>query len=84
MSIDKQSLLSFLESELALDTFDIDEKTPLFSTGVVDSFAMVSLITFLEKEGRFRMSPIDVNLDNLDSIERILGYVERAMEEATR
>ncbi|NUQ61486.1 MAG: acyl carrier protein [Pirellulales bacterium] len=78
MSVDKQSLLSFFESELALDTSDIDGKTPLFSTGVVDSFAMVSLITFVEKEGGFRMNPIDVNLDNLDSIDRIINYIERA------
>jgi acyl carrier protein len=84
MAVDKQSLLSFFESDLALDTSDLDERTPLFSTGVVDSFAMVSLITFLEKEGGFRMSPVDVNLDNLDSIERIVKYVERAVEEAGR
>ena len=78
MALDKQALLNLFESELGLDVSDIDATTLLFSTGLVDSFSLVSLITFIEKEGGFRMSPLDVHLDHLDSIEKILEYVSKA------
>ncbi len=74
MTLDKEILLQFFESKLAIDVSDIEEKTLLFSTGVVDSFSLVSLISFMESQCGFKMSPMDVNLDNLDSVERILAY----------
>ena len=75
MALDKEGLLHHFQSELGLDVSDIDEKTALFSSGIIDSFSLVLLMTFIENEGRFRINPIDVNLDNLDSIEKILNYV---------
>ena len=80
--VTKQDLMEFLKSELGVDTLDIDETTLLVSSGIIDSFSLVSLVTFLEKECSFRMSPGEVNLDNLDSIERILGFVSIATPQA--
>ncbi|MCB1749631.1 MAG: acyl carrier protein [Gammaproteobacteria bacterium] len=78
MAMNADTLLTFLADDLDVDTADIAPDTLLFSTGIVDSFALVSLMTFLESECGMRISPEDVNLDNFDSIERILAYVERA------
>ena len=75
--LDKAVLLGFFETELAVDVSDIDGETLLFSRGVIDSFSLVLLISFIESRCGFRMSPIDVNLDNLDSIDRILAYVQK-------
>ena len=44
--------------------------------GLVDSFAMVDLVGFIETRCCAKMKPSDVNLDNLDSIGRILNYVQ--------
>jgi acyl carrier protein len=77
VAVTGQDLMGFLESELGVDTSDIDGTTLLFSSGIIDSFALVSMITFLEQKCSFRMNPLDVNLDNLDSIDRILGFVGR-------
>jgi len=82
MALTSQALMTYLESDLGVDTSDMDDSTALFSSGVVDSFALVSLITFLEQNCSFRMNPLDVNLDNLDSIERILEFVGRALQQA--
>jgi acyl carrier protein len=80
--IDEAKLREFLEEELAVDVSEISVDSPLFSTGLVDSFALVSLMTFLEDEGNIRVSPSDVNLDNMDSISRVLNYF-RSKQEAT-
>ena len=80
--INEEKLREFLEDELAVDVSDITTDSLLFSTGVVDSFALVSLMTFLEDEGDIRVSPADVNLDNMDSIARVLNYFQAKQQDA--
>ncbi|MCB2115233.1 MAG: acyl carrier protein [Rhodobacteraceae bacterium] len=82
MSLSIESLKEFLEFDLGVDVAKVSESSPLFSSGLIDSFALVSMMTFIETEGRFRISPADVTLENLDSIERILSFVERNREAA--
>lgn len=75
--IDSDSLLAFLEEDLGVDIDGVEADTPLFSSQLVDSFALVSLMMFLEKQSGIRIAPVDVNLDNMDTIARMLAYVER-------
>jgi acyl carrier protein len=75
--VSESKLLTFLAEDLGIDTSEITAASPLFSTGVIDSFALVSLMTYLEDEGGFRLSPVDVNLDNLDSVDRIVAFCRR-------
>lgn len=75
--IDGDSLLTFLEEDLGVDIDGVETDTPLFSSQLVDSFALVTLMMFLEKEAGIRIAPADVNLDNMDTIARMLAYVER-------
>jgi acyl carrier protein len=70
-------LLAFLEDDLGVDIQDVDEYTPLFSSQLVDSFALVTLMMFLEREAGIRIAPADVNLDNMDTIGRMLAYAGR-------
>jgi len=75
MSLTRDSLLKYLE-ELGVETGSLTDDTRLFSDGVLDSFSMVDLIAFIEKEAEVKMNPGDVRLDNLDSVDRILNYVD--------
>jgi acyl carrier protein len=76
--LDFDRLSRFLDEDLGIDVAGIEPDTPLFSSGIIDSFSLVTLLTFLESEGGIRISPADVNLDNMDSLARMLAYVERA------
>lgn len=73
----QNDLIEFLETDLGVDTDGLDAETPLFSSQLVDSFALVTLMMFLEREAGIRISPADVNLDNMDTIGRMLRYVSR-------
>jgi len=75
--LSKDDLLEFLESDLGVDTAELDVDSPLFSSQLVDSFALVTLMMFLEREVGMRIAPADVNLDNMDTIGRMLAYVSR-------
>ena len=75
--VNSDSLLAFLQEDLGVDIDDVDADTPLFSSQLVDSFALVTLMMFLEKQTGIRIAPTDVNLDNMDTIARMLAYVDR-------
>ncbi len=76
MALTAEKLTEYMREELDVDTTDIAADSLLFSTGIVDSFALVSLMTFIESECDIRISPDAVTLDNFDSIDRILAYAD--------
>jgi len=79
--INDDLLLRFLSDELNIDATTIAADDPLFSSGIIDSFALITLMTYLESQCGFRIAPMEVTLDNFDSIERILRFAERKLQE---
>lgn len=75
MTFSREHLLTFVGDKLGVDTAEVDESTPLFSSGMIDSASMVDLIVFVESEGNVKFGPEDITLDNLDSIGQILRFV---------
>jgi len=59
------------------DEQEITETTPLISSGIVDSFSMVSLLRFLEKKYGIHIPDADATPEAFDSVERIAGVVRR-------
>jgi acyl carrier protein len=77
MAITRQALLDYLKTELRVDVGKIDDHTLLFSSSLIDSFSMIELIGFIEKTCHRKVEAMDVNLDNFDSVNRILAYTSR-------
>jgi acyl carrier protein len=75
--VTQDGILSFLADDLGVDTSGIEADTPLFSSQIVDSFALVTLMMFLEREIGVRIAPTDVSLDNMDTVGRMLAYAAR-------
>jgi acyl carrier protein len=71
----KEEVLTFLETQFALSPDTVTNEVGLFSEGYLDSFSIVDLIMFLETKAGIKVDPVEVNLDNLDSIDKILAYV---------
>ncbi len=78
MKLNFDDITGFLKEELGVATNDIAPETKLFSTGTIDSFGLVSLLSHLEAECSIKIRASDVNLDNFDSISRMLNYVENS------
>jgi acyl carrier protein len=71
----RRTLLAYIE-----DNFDVEgigDDTPLFSSNLLDSFSMVELVTFVEREMNIRIGAMDIHLDNLDSVERIVVFIQQ-------
>jgi acyl carrier protein len=73
--MNRNALMTYLNDRMGLDVSSISDDTPLFSSSLLDSFSMVDLIMYIEKESGVVLSPTDVSLDNLDSVGRILNFV---------
>lgn len=73
MELDEASLMqtirdcSGLNGEATLDT-------PLFSSGALDSVAMLNLLSFVEEAGGIVIRADEVTLENFDNAARILRF----------
>jgi acyl carrier protein len=76
MALTREGLLDFFRQELGVDTADVTDRTPLFSSGLLDSFSMLDLVLFIESEEDIRLEPGDVRMQHMDSVERILQFVQ--------
>lgn len=55
------------------------DDTPLFSSGALDSIAMINLIAFIEEQAGIKIRADEVTLDNFDTAARISRFaLERA------
>ena len=77
MAFSEQSFREYIQTHFGVQEDEYDKGTLLFSSGILDSFNLVSLMSYIEREAGFRINPTEVSLDNFDSIDRILRYVER-------
>ncbi|MFT3967146.1 MAG: acyl carrier protein [Sphingobium sp.] len=58
---------------------EADDDTPLFSSGALDSVAMLNLIAFVEERTGIEIRADEVTLDNFDTPARISRFaLERA------
>jgi len=56
---------------------EITETAPLISSGLVDSFSMVSLLRFLEKKYAIHIPDAAASPEAFDTVERIVALVRR-------
>lgn len=54
---------------------EVSEETLLFSSGALDSIAMITLITFVEQESGVEVRADEVTLENFDTPSRIYRFV---------
>ena len=77
MEFGTDTLLKYLSDELDIDTSGLEADSPLFSSGVIDSFSLVNLLASIESTCGFRIPATDVTLENFDTAGRISAYVSR-------
>ena len=80
----KDSILEYVRNEYLDedddDDVELNENTPLITSGIVDSFSMVSLKTFLEKKFEISLSDEDATPEAFDTVKNIVLLVEKHMK----
>jgi len=77
----KDVILSYIKKEYLdddeADDMTLDEHTPLISSGIVDSFSMVSLKRFLEKKYEVKLPDEEATPQAFDTVTTIIALVNR-------
>lgn len=74
----RDELVEIISQESGLDADTLRNSKGLMSSGLLDSFALVTVITFVEEHIGGEVPPNDLSFENFDSISGICAYVERA------
>jgi acyl carrier protein len=77
----KDMILSYIKKEYLdedeADDMTLDENTPLISSGIVDSFSMVSLKRFLEKKYEVKLPDEEATPQAFDTVTSIIALVNK-------
>jgi D-alanine--poly(phosphoribitol) ligase subunit 2 len=77
----KETILAYIKKEYLdedeADDLAIDENTPLISSGIVDSFSMVSLKRFLEKQYAVKLPDEEATPQAFDTVTSIIALVNK-------
>ena len=65
-------LQQFLPDE---DPSELQDNTPLITTGILDSIATLKLVLFLEEQFSVTINPHEANAEFLDTIDKISNLV---------
>ncbi|HEX7401477.1 MAG TPA: acyl carrier protein [candidate division Zixibacteria bacterium] len=74
----KQMIIDYVKKEFLDEDSDMEvtESTPLISSGIVDSFSMVSLKTFLEKKYKISIPDDKATPEAFDSVNKIMELLK--------
>jgi len=68
----KVLIRSFLEKDLGLDLAQVQDDSPLFTSGMIDSFALLELMAFMEGEFGAKIDITDLSIEQLDTIDALV------------
>jgi acyl carrier protein len=82
----KDMILDYIKNEYLdedeADEVQLDENTPLISSGIVDSFSMVSLKRFLEKKYSISIPDDQATPEAFNTVNSIIELVHRFRKDA--
>ena len=67
-------ILDYLRNGLDIED-DLTPDTPLITTGVVDSAALMRVAAFVEREAAITIPDPDINVGHFDTVRQIVDYV---------
>jgi len=78
----QKTILEYVKKEYVDEDSDteVDFETPLISSGIVDSFSMVSLKTFLEKKYKISIPDVKATPEAFDSVNKIANLVTEMLK----
>lgn len=74
----EDKLINFIKGEfLSDDDLDILPDTKLISSGIIDSFSLVSLQSYIEREFGKRIPNPSMTAENCDTIKQLIELIEQ-------
>ncbi len=74
----RNDLIELINTEITLDpSVPVEGNTDLLLTGLVDSLGVVELVGWLEERVGTEIDPIDVVLENFQTVDQMVAFASR-------
>lgn len=74
----KEELIGYIKKEFVEDPDEeIDENTPLMSSGLIDSLSIVSLVAFIDKKYGVKIPDEKGTVENFETITKIIDIINQ-------
>jgi len=76
----KETIKRYIVDKIVGEEIDIPDDSSLFGEGIIDSLGNVKLISFLEKNYNITIEPGELTMENFDTINQIVAFVEQKLK----
>ena len=76
-----QKLFDLLQAEFGLNKDNLNADTKIFSDGILDSLSSLQLIMHIERMFSISVSPLDVSIDDIDTVDSMAALIDRKRSE---
>ena len=77
----KEELIEYIYDEFVEEEgIKIGDESPLISSGIIDSFSIVSLKTWLEKKEGITIPDTDGTVENFETVNKIIDLVGKCKQ----
>lgn len=73
----KDNLLTFITNNFMVEREEIDLDKSMIDEGVIDSFGLIELAAFIEKEFDMKVSEEQMIRNNFGSVNKIVDFIKR-------
>jgi acyl carrier protein len=73
----RRQVRAWLLDAFGIDGAQIKDDSSLFANGMLNSFDLLTFVMHLETQTGRRIRAIDVNLENFDSVNKIVTFLDR-------
>ena len=74
----KEELIEYIKKEFVEDPDEeIDENTPLMSSGLIDSLSIVSLVAFVDKKFGVKIPDEKGTVENFETVNQIMEIISQ-------
>jgi len=75
----REQIKTYIQNELVSGSVQVEDETSLFSSKAISSRNLMHLVDFLEKTFSIKIKPMDLVLENFDTVARIDSYIGRKL-----
>ncbi len=76
----RSQLLDFIVNSYMVDLEEIPLDQSLIDEGIIDSFGLVEIATFLEKAFNIKVDEEDMIRENFGSVNKLIAFAERKQQ----
>ncbi len=73
----KEEIQKFIVDTLLHNKSELSDNHSLFDDGLIDSFGLIQLITFLENKFDVSIDMSDISIENFDTINQIVKFIKK-------